>query len=181
MRLWKNVVHIAAMSVTLCLFLLGGLFLFLNLFGTKSYVIVSGSMEPVIPTGSIVLVKPEKKQEVQAGDAVAYQLQDGPVVVHRLIEVAEDGSFVMKGDANNASDMETIEPSQVIGPVHKVIPKAGYFGQYLMRSDKGIPLPVLWMVLFMILLHVADALLEKACRKEDGAEEMVKRERRERI
>ena len=177
MRVLKCIVHSLAVTVTLCLLVLGGFFLFLNVSGIRSYVIVSGSMEPTIETGSLVFVKPEGKENVKPGDPVAYQLQDGPVVVHRLIEVAPDGSFVMKGDANDAADMETIQPSQVIGPVSRVLPKAGYFGQYFMQSGKGIPLTVLWLVLLMAMLHAADAFIDKYLRENAGySREKIKME-----
>lgn len=161
MRVIKGIVHILAILVTLFCACIGGLFLSFQLQGLKPYVIVSGSMEPAIQTGSLVFAEPELSDAVKSGDAVAYKLTDGPVVVHRLVEVADDGTYLMKGDANGAADMETVDPSQVIGPVSRVVPKAGYLAQYLMRTDGGIPLPVIFMVLFMVFLHLADAGLAK--------------------
>jgi len=92
-------------------------------------VVKSGSMEPTIHTGSIVVVKP--MTSYTKGDIVTF----GPdtkkeiPVTHRIVEVKGEGvpmSFVTKGDANEDSDMKEIAPREVIGKVLFSIPYLGY-------------------------------------------------------
>lgn len=178
MRTLRHFVHIMAVLVTVACFLFGGMFLFLHLRGMEPFVIVSGSMEPSIPTGSMVVVDTNLKGTEKEGDAVAYKLQDGPVVVHRLAEITEDGSYLMKGDANNASDMEQISPSQVVGRVSRVLPKAGYAARYFIRTQ-GVPVGSIAAVFGMVFLNLMDAVLSKITAADEGSDDDAESEEEE--
>ncbi len=85
-------------------------------FGYGAAVVLSGSMEPVIMTNDLILVKAQESYE--EGDIVVYQ-SGSVLVVHRIVET--DGETVVtKGDANNAPDQpiraETIK-GEVVGHV----------------------------------------------------------------
>lgn len=160
MRILHKIIHVLALTVTIGCFIFGGLFLFLHVKGLEPFVIVSGSMEPTIPTGSMVLVDSSSKGSEKEGDITAYRLQDGPVVVHRLAEVTEEGNYLMKGDANNASDMEQISPDQVQGVVRHIVPKAGYAARYFIRTS-GVPAGSILAVVAMVFLHLLDMIFAK--------------------
>lgn len=96
-----------------------------------SYTITSGSMEPIIPAGSIVIVS--KTPEVNVGDISAFvspsDLQT--TIVHRIMkrETTDNGIlYSTKGDNNNASDNWVVKPQQIIGKVLFTIPVVGYIG-----------------------------------------------------
>jgi len=115
--------------VVTCLFLIA-LLLIVSVFpitGNLKFLIVeSGSMEPTIQTGAIVMVKPASDYEI--GDVVTFKKGE-ETVTHRLhdMEVVEGQTyFVTKGDANNAPDSEGIHPQAVIGKVLLDIPYLGY-------------------------------------------------------
>lgn len=86
-------------------------------FGTA--VILTGSMEPTIIPGDIVII--HNQEEYEIGDIVTYQ--SNSTVTHRIVEKTSDG-YITQGDANNTSDGE-IEQSRIIGKVLMIIPKAG--------------------------------------------------------
>ncbi|NMB56837.1 signal peptidase I [Candidatus Beckwithbacteria bacterium] len=97
----------------------------------KLYTVQSGSMEPTIKVGSLILVKPQT--EYQKGDIVNYRTENNPdkTVTHRIIEVSKDIdlnkiSFRTKGDANNTPDPELIDSSRVTGKVFLSLPYLGY-------------------------------------------------------
>jgi signal peptidase len=102
--------------------------------GFKSFVVQSGSMEPAIQTGSVVVVKPARS--TGSGQAAGYQVGDvitfGPVsktkspTTHRIVEVKADGSYLTRGDANNADDMSTVSRFEIIGKVLFSVPYVGY-------------------------------------------------------
>lgn len=79
---------------------------------TQSSVMIvkSGSMQPALPIGSVLLARPVPADSVQAGRIIGLRKADGRIVVHRVqsIESAQDGSpvrsIVLKGDANTAAD-----------------------------------------------------------------------------
>jgi signal peptidase I len=87
------------------------------------YTVVSGSMEPYVPRGSLVVVIPDHPG---LGDVGAYRLEEGGktyVLVHRVVGLG-DGFYVFKGDA--VEGVEQVSMDRVIGRVAVAIPYVGY-------------------------------------------------------
>ncbi len=103
-----------------------------NLFSYKPYIIQSGSMEPSIMTGDVVLVK--KQNTYSLNDVVTFK-NNNRVSTHRIIEENND-LFVTKGDANQIKDSEEIKSNQIFGKVVMTLPKLGYIVSFG-RSPKG--------------------------------------------
>lgn len=111
-----------------------------RMLGYEIYTVISGSMEPAIPTGSLVYVEGVDPTEIQEGDVIAfYGVQDlSSVITHRVVTNSTVmGEFVTKGDANEDKDMSPIPYSHYIGKVTKSIPKAGSLAQtFTSRTGK---------------------------------------------
>ena len=94
----------------------------------KILVVQSGSMEPAIKTGSVVIVKPADNYQIN--DIITFVDKDGgKSTTHRIVKTeTENGEtyFVTKGDANNAEDNNKITEDKIIGKVLFSIPYAGY-------------------------------------------------------
>jgi signal peptidase I len=98
------------------------------------FVVQSGSMEPTIAKGSLLLVHPEKNY--QKRDIITFYTtnSDTPgnsqtVITHRISEIKQTGqkkTITTQGDANNTPDKDTVNNFQVIGKVILWIPFAGY-------------------------------------------------------
>ena len=71
----------------------------------RGYVILSGSMEPVIPTGSVAVVD-SSKRDVRPGNIATFE-RHGDLVTHRILSKTEEG-YQTKGDANTDPDSGTI-------------------------------------------------------------------------
>jgi signal peptidase I len=81
-------------------------------FGARPLVVLSGSMEPTLATGDVVVVKRVGPSDLRVGDVVTYRAAEGDLVTHRVRAVRRSGSgyeLVTKGDANNASERWTLE------------------------------------------------------------------------
>lgn len=95
----------------------------------KPYVVLSGSMEPTIPTGSVVLVQPDSVG-YGVGDAITFsQGTSGDVVTHRITEIVGSPGQVAyrtKGDANKTIDAGEVDKDQVVGKVLLTAPYVGY-------------------------------------------------------
>lgn len=92
-----------------------------------AYVVLSGSMEPEIPTGSVVVVDGRKK-EWNPGDVITYR-RGNMVVTHRIVEKSEEKSeegYCTKGDANAEEDAGIVLEKQVIGNVIVALPWLGF-------------------------------------------------------
>ena len=92
---------------------------YVSIFGYQSFIVLTGSMEPEIKPGDIVVIKEVNGQNLQVGDIITYSIKNTTqTVTHRIIEVVnKDGSiyYKTKGDNNNAADSELIESQKVVG------------------------------------------------------------------
>lgn len=108
------------------------------LFGSiRSMVVLSGSMEPALPVGSIVYI--QKRLGYGVNDIITYQTDEGTNVTHRItdFDFTEQGTvYKTKGDANKSADSEVILSNQVNGKVIFVIPHLGKIINFL-NSPKG--------------------------------------------
>jgi signal peptidase I len=114
----------------------------------------TSSMEPAIPAGSIVVVRPVNPFRLDQGDVITYQLlPDDPIsVTHRVVEVQADAkppAVVTKGDANPSVDADPVEMQWIRGKVLLHIPYIGYAAQYLnvsMAMYAAAAAIVIWML-----------------------------------
>jgi signal peptidase len=125
--------------------------------GAEVETVISGSMEPSIPTGSMLYVWPVPASELKVGDVISYRLAEGAVTVtHRVVAVDDTGAcLTTKGDANQQTDA-AVQQEQVIGRVVLVIPCLGFLSVFL-RSIQGKMMLIAWM-LFLLL---TEDLLQK--------------------
>lgn len=119
-------------------------------FGVGATVVLSGSMEPALSVGDLLIVV--KADQYQVGDMVVYQT-GGTGVVHRIIAIDGD-TVTTQGDANNAPDA-AISLSQIKGKVAFSIPKVGNVVNWVKSP-----------VVTVILLAGAVFLLEGSFRKD---------------
>ena len=91
-------------------------------------VVLSGSMEPAIKTGSVIFFKPSNQYKV--GDIVTFNIGDNTLpITHRIAEVKNERGFSVyttKGDANEAPDQNILKESQILGKVFLTLPYLGY-------------------------------------------------------
>lgn len=89
----------------------------------------SGSMEPNISRGDMVLVeKSDKYDEIEEGEVLVYR-HANVVMIHRVVERSEyDGTYYFrtKGDANDSKDAWSVEQKDVIGVAKSKIIALGY-------------------------------------------------------
>ena len=95
----------------------------------KILVVLSGSMEPAIKTGSVVIVKPASEYSV--GDIITFGpvTKTKPPTTHRIVDVeVQAGSvvYVTKGDANEDSDGRSVAGKDVLGKILFSVPYFGY-------------------------------------------------------
>jgi signal peptidase len=108
--------------------------------GSTPLTVLTGSMEPTLPPGTLVVVRPTPAREIGLGDVLTYQIEPGKpaVVSHRVVEVrsVSNGTteFITKGDNNNAADPAPVQEAQIKGTVWYSIPLVGWAsiaaGQY---------------------------------------------------
>jgi signal peptidase len=109
----------------------------------RTYAVLSGSMAPAIPVGSLVIDLPVAADQLHDGDVVSFHRPDaaGQMITHRIVQVDRQGAgnpalLRTKGDANNAPDPWTVSAGPDSWRVAAVVPGAGYVLGYL-RSPLG--------------------------------------------
>ena len=130
-------------------------------FGYHIYSVRSGSMEPAIPTGSLVYIKTMEPVDMQKDDVIAfYGARDqASIITHRVVENrVVMGEFITKGDANQTEDMNPVPYENYIGKVVRSVPKAGRIAE-LFTSSKGKAAAGV-VILTAVFLQVLAALLE---------------------
>lgn len=95
-------------------------------FGYEAYVVITGSMEPEIPVGSLTYVKAIPPDEVEDDDVIAFKTDVESVVIHRVVRNhVVEGTFTTKGDANDEEDPEDVIYANYLGKVEKHYPVMG--------------------------------------------------------
>lgn len=127
----------------------------LYLIGIRPYAVQTGSMEPVIETGSLCFVNRNiKYDEIQEGDIIAFSMKNDLFVTHRVISVTEAG-FTTKGDANNTEDAAVITNKEYVGKTVYWIPNIGYVMMFL-HTRKGLIFGISIFLIFILLGFVFD-------------------------
>ena len=150
MKIIKGIINV----LTTLIIVIGGIFLILYACGIVPYVVLSGSMEPTIETGSVCFInKHASFDSIKEKDIIAFKLKDGTLVTHRVVEVNESG-IKTKGDNNADIDGSTITKNNFVGKNIFWIPKVGYVVKAF-QSTKG----KIIMITCIVLLFVAGLLL----------------------
>lgn len=130
--------------------ILGIALLFLPQIGISVDSIMSGSMEPTLKTGGIVLTDTRDKIP-EIGDIVTYQMGESKVT-HRVVR-KEGKNYVTKGDANNREDPAVVSSEQVIGKVIFTVPFLGYIA-FFVRQKTVLAILAAMILQELILLAV---------------------------
>ena len=127
-----------------------------RLFGIQVFAVISGSMEPDYPVGSLIYVKDADPGEIKVGDVITYVLPDDTPSTHRVIEVdAENRCFYTKGDANKIEDGPPVHFENLIGKPVFTIPLLGYVAHYI-QHPPGMYVALAAGAILLILVFLPD-------------------------
>ncbi|WP_315097793.1 signal peptidase I [uncultured Cellulomonas sp.] len=110
--------------------------------GATPFTVLTGSMEPSMPPGALVVTRPADPDTIDVGDVVTYQLRSNEpeVVTHRVVGVgfgsAGERVFVTRGDANDVDD-EPVRAVQIRGVVAYHVPYLGYLNTWVGMNRPG--------------------------------------------
>jgi signal peptidase len=103
--------------------------------GWRVDAVISGSMEPELKVGSLVVTRPIRPEMVVVGDIITFRttaLSDN-TITHRVIVIGHNSPlhFRTKGDANNVPDPFTVPAQNLVGKVCFHMPYIGYITEFL--------------------------------------------------
>lgn len=144
---------IIALIVALC-----AVIMLPRVFSYEVYGILSGSMLPNYPIGSIIYVDQVEASEIEVGDVITFNMAaDSDVVAtHRVVEInTEEENFITKGDNNDNVDSSPVSFQRLIGRVVLCIPVLGYVTAFI-QSSHGIIASIGAIIIVFILWFLSD-------------------------
>lgn len=131
-----------------------------SILGYSTYYIMTGSMEPNINPGSLVVVKNGTDQSIKVGDVITFRGSTGnTITTHRVQKVINNGTeFITKGDANNTADPIPVKNMQVIGKVMFHVPYLGNISQFIQRN-------LVIVIIFILALFGISTVIDKVRNK----------------
>ncbi|QEE61571.1 signal peptidase I [Salinibacterium sp. dk2585] len=123
--------------------------------GATPLTVLTSSMEPKLPPGTLVIVRPVDPMQVKVGDVITYQIESGKegVVTHRVTGIinSSDGTrtFTTKGDNNDVEDAAPVLPVQVQGELWYSVPWIGYVNNLVNGANRAWIVPTIAIGLFL--------------------------------
>lgn len=122
-----------------------------SVFGYKVMTVITGSMKPQINPGDLVIATNIKDlNSVKVGTVVSYLNKENVLITHRVIEINNNKglrTYITKGDANPAADVEPVSQSQIQGTYKAKIPYLGYVGMFVKTGIGMISLIVIPLII----------------------------------
>lgn len=141
-------------TVLLIIFLAMAIIAFISpSFGWRADSVLSGSMEPALSKGDLIITGPVSPEDLEIGDIITFVAPTGQLVCHRIIDIeqGEEITFITKGDANEDPDPFLVTEENLVGEVSTSLPIVGYLVQFI-KSPIGIGV----LAVSIIILFVFD-------------------------
>ncbi len=124
--------------------------------GAEPYTVLTTSMRPTLPPGTLVVVEPADPDSIGIGSVITYQISSGKhaVVTHRVVAMSwdRDGKPIWRtqGDANGAVDEGWVRAVQLKGVVWYSVPYLGWVNTLLTGEQRRL---VSYVVAGTLLLY----------------------------
>ena len=132
-KLLKVLSTILVIFAVIIAFLISGM----RIFGFQVYGVLTGSMEPAYPTGSLIYVKDVDARTLRVNDVITFSVSPNVVATHRIVELVPDSTnpavtlYRTKGDANSEVDATLVAERNIIGKVSFCVPFLGNMANYI--------------------------------------------------
>ena len=139
--------------------------------GATPLTVLTSSMEPRYPPGTLIYVLPVKAADVRLGDVITYQIRSGDpaVISHRVIAINSPPNgkrtFILKGDNNSQPDQLPVIPAQIRGRLWYSVPLLGWVGSALNGSKRSWIVDVIAAALFVYAAYMIVSGIVSASRK----------------
>ncbi len=130
-----------------------------RLFGVQEFNVLTGSMTPDYPIGTLVFVQPKEPAALRPGEVVSVVMnEDLDVLTHRVVSNNyDDKTITTKGDANNSNDAPVLYEN-VIGVVCFSIPYVGAVVDYITNDPTGRIVGIGVLIAVLVLTFLAEGI-----------------------
>ncbi len=143
-------------------FLIAGI----RILGFEVFGVLTGSMEPTYPTGSLIYVKDVDPADLRVNDVITFSISPNVIATHRIVEIVPDEQYPTivryrtKGDANKDVDASLVSAGNIIGKAMFAVPQLGYLASYI-QQPPGIYVAILVCGLMIAFVFYTDSLENK--------------------
>ena len=166
----KEKLKILISSVACCLIAFLLMVVYIPKFlGYDTYYIQTGSMDPVIPEGSLVFVKEIAFSDVKAGDIMTFHNDDETeFFTHRVVGIDENNQmFTTKGDANKEEDPSPTSYYFAKGRVDFSVPLVGYVAEFFNSVIGKVVIGAVYLAWIAVEIEII-IMKRKALREEEA-------------
>jgi len=126
-------------------------------FGWRVDAVTSGSMEPQLLTGSLVVTRPVESDAIVVGDVITFRQRtvSENMITHRVIDIGHSSPlyFQTKGDASSYPDPFTVQAQDIIGKICFYVPYIGNITEFL-KTPFGFVLGLVVPALIIIVVYI---------------------------
>lgn len=162
----KIVSDVLVILVVILAILLHGL----QLFGLKPYSVLSGSMQSVYPTYSLLYIRDVEPDTLEVGDVITYKMGNDMLCTHRIVEIVPDDDhpdifrFRTKGDENDVTD-PLVEYEDVVGKAVFCVPYLGWLATNISQPPGKYIAVTVAIALILIEIMISIVLDDKDKKK----------------
>lgn len=180
---------VLVISIILCLTVVTQVYSngYVQIGGFSLFRVVTGSMEPTLPVGSLLLCQETDIQQIQVGDIICFRSRNpqimGKIITHRVISITVSGEgetlLETKGDANLSADSEFVTQKNLIGRVNHYAKDGNLMASLVnVLTDK---IGFLMLILFPTLLIAGFILRSCMMNMRRDIEQALEEEKRQKI
>lgn len=148
-------------------------------FGWRVDAVLSGSMEPELKIGSLVITRSVEPEAVAVGDIITFHPTNNgkTLITHRVIGIGQSSSlyFETKGDANEDPDPFTVSARNLVGKISFHAPYWGYATEFL-KTPIGFLFAVVIPGSILIALYIISVWRTLTKKNQQTATEVVRNE-----
>jgi len=172
----KKVIEYLCFTIVVLL-MMAAVFIYLGPhIGWRVDAVLSGSMEPKVKVGSLVVTHSVDAEEIEVGDIITFypNTAEQNMVTHRVIGIGHSSSlyFETKGDANADPDPFTVPARNLVGKVSFHMPYWGYFTEFL-KTPLGFLFAVVIPGSIIIALYIIAIWRMVARNKKQGPDKVI--------
>ena len=143
------------------------LFLGPKLFGINTFVVTSGSMEPMYPVGSLIYVKKVNPEEIKVEDTITFYMNNSKIIAtHQVYEIDEENEQFKTQGINNKDnkgniihDAEPVGFSKLIGKPILYIKYLGYINRFITQAP-GIYIVFVATLIIILINYILERKME---------------------
>ena len=164
----KQIIYkVISKTIFTLLIILAVLLIGARFFGFTPYSVLSPSMMPKYPVGSLIYIKQTPTKDISVGDDITFVLDESlNVVTHQVVEIDEKHEFfTTKGIANKTRDASAVYHKNILGKVYFSVGYLGYISD-VVTSPIGLVFFGVGLMLWVVLIY-----RHNHSKKEDKADE----------